>query len=116
MGEDLQLIAGVPGWFTPGVLLLSKLSFGLDGDQVRPIDIVRAHPERPILLIHCDSDELIPLHHARDLLAASKNPGTELWIATGCQHAWAFNVHPAEWEARVLAFLDAQIPAVAALR
>lgn len=116
MGEDLQLIAGVPAWFTPGVLLMSKVAFGLDGDQVRPIDIVRAHPERAVLLIHCDTDELIPLHHARDLLAASKNPRTELWIATGCQHAWAFNVHPAEWQARVEAFLDSQIPAAAGLR
>jgi pimeloyl-ACP methyl ester carboxylesterase len=116
VSEDLELIASVPSWFTPGVLLWSKLAFGLDADQVRPIDIVRAHPERPILLIHCDKDELIPLHHARELFAASKNPGTELWIATGCQHAWAFNIHPVEWQARVEAFLDSQIPAAAGLR
>jgi uncharacterized protein len=114
--ENLENVAGVPAWFTPGVLLLSKVVFGLDGDQVRPVDVVRAHPERPILFIHCDEDELIAMHHPRELLAASANRGSQLWIATGCQHAWAFNNHPVEYQARLVAFLDAQIPAVAARR
>lgn len=111
--ENLQGVAGVPGWFTPGVLLFSNVVFGLDGDQVRPIDVVRAHPERPILFIHCDKDELIALHHPRELLAASSKK-SELWIATGCQHSWAFNQYPAEYQARLVAFLDAQIPPVLA--
>ncbi|MDQ2912402.1 MAG: lysophospholipase [Chloroflexota bacterium] len=42
--ENLEKIAGVPGWFTPGVMLLSKAIFGLDGDQVRPKEVVRAKP------------------------------------------------------------------------
>jgi fermentation-respiration switch protein FrsA (DUF1100 family) len=113
VGEDLQLIAGAPSWFTPGVLFMSRVAFGLDADQVRPIEVVRAHPERAILLFHCEKDELIPLHHARELLAASANTETQLWIATECQHAWAYNVHPAEWQARVEGFLESQIPTLA---
>lgn len=112
--ENLEQVAGVPGWFTPGVLLFSNIVFGLDGDQVRPIDVVRAHPDRPILFIHCDADELIALHHPRELLAASASKASELWIATGCQHSWAFNKHPVEYQARLMAFLDSQIPAVLA--
>ncbi|HEV8536290.1 MAG TPA: alpha/beta hydrolase [Candidatus Limnocylindria bacterium] len=108
--EKLESIANVPGWFTPGVMLFSKVVFGLDGDQVRPIDIVRAHPERAFLFIHCDTDELIALHHARDLRAASANPASQLWVAAGCQHARAYNDHPSEWEARVRPFLESQIP------
>lgn len=114
VGENLEQVAGVPGWFTPGVMLLSKLVFDLDGDQVRPIDVVRANRERPILFIHCDRDELLALHHPRELFAASASKGSELWIATGCQHAWAFNTYPVEYEARLLAFLESQIPAIAA--
>lgn len=110
VGEDLELIAHVPSWFTPGTLLMTRLAFGLDADQIRPVEVVRAHPERAFLLIHCENDELIPLHHARELLAASANRATQLWITTDCQHAWAYNVHPVEWQARVVAFLDAQIP------
>jgi uncharacterized protein len=112
--ENLEKIAGVPGWFTPGVMLLSNFIFGLDGDQVRPIDVVRAHATRPILFIHCDGDELVALHHPRELFAASANKASQLWIAAGCQHAWAFNEYPVEYQARLLAFLESQIPAVAA--
>lgn len=112
VSENLQQVAGVPGWFTPGVLFFSNVIFGLDGDQVRPIDVVRANPDRPILFIHCDADELIAMHHPRELRAASASKGSELWIASGCQHAWAFNRYPAEYQARLLAFLDSQIPEV----
>ncbi|MGH2472944.1 MAG: alpha/beta hydrolase [Candidatus Limnocylindria bacterium] len=110
VSENLQQVAGVPGWFTPGVLLFSKVVFDLDGDQVRPIDVVRANRERPILFIHCDRDQLIALHHPRELFAASANKGSQLWIAGGCQHAWAFNEHPVEYQARLVAFIAAQIP------
>jgi fermentation-respiration switch protein FrsA (DUF1100 family) len=114
--EDLETIAHVPSWFTPGVLLMSKLAFGLDGDQVRPIDVVRAHPERAFLFIHCDTDELIRLHHAHELRAASANTASTLWVAAGCQHAWAFNAYPDEYCARLVSFLDAQIPPARAAR
>jgi len=49
----------------------------------------------------------------RDSLAgASANPGTELWIAAVCQHSWAFNTYPQADQSHIVAFLDAQIPAV----
>jgi fermentation-respiration switch protein FrsA (DUF1100 family) len=109
--EDLELLAGVPSWFTPGVLVMSNLVFGLDGAQVRPIDVVRAHPERAFLFIHCGGDKLIAPHHAYELRAASANPASDLWIATLCQHSWAFNTYPTAYEARLSAFLESQIPA-----
>jgi len=108
--EKLQQEAGVPGWLTPGVLFMSKIFFGLDGDQVRPIEIVRAHPERAFLFIHCDTDGLIPVHHANDLRAASANPASAVWIAHDCNHAAADDVYPAEYRMRVIAFIDSQIP------
>jgi pimeloyl-ACP methyl ester carboxylesterase len=109
--EDLQILAGVPSWFTPGVLLMANIAFGLDGGQVRPIEVVRAHPERAFLFIHCDGDELIPTHHAYELRAASANPASDLWMAAVCQHSWAFNTYPTAYEARLHAFLESQIPA-----
>ena len=109
--ENLERTAGVPSWFTPGFLLLTRIAFGLDGDAVRPVDAVRAHPERAILFIHCSADELIGLHHVNELRAASTNAASDLWIVQPCPHARAYNHHPAEYQARVLAFLEAQIPA-----
>ncbi|HKY50104.1 MAG TPA: alpha/beta fold hydrolase [Candidatus Limnocylindria bacterium] len=109
--ENLERIAGVPSWFTPGVFLWTRIAFGIDGDAVRPIDAVRAQPERAILFIHCTADELIGLHHVNALRAASTNAATDLWLVEPCAHARAYNHHPAEYQARVLAFLEAQIPA-----
>jgi fermentation-respiration switch protein FrsA (DUF1100 family) len=86
VGEGLEQVSGTPGWFTPGVFLVTRLAFGIDGDQVRPVDVVRAHPERTFLFIHCDVDQMVPLHHATELRAAA-NASSELWVATGCQHA-----------------------------
>jgi len=108
--EDLETLAGVPSWFTPGVLLMSNLAFGLDGEQVRPIEVVRAHPERAFLFIHCGGDKLIAPHHAYELRGASANPASDLWMATVCQHSWAFNTYPTAYEARLSAFLESQIP------
>jgi pimeloyl-ACP methyl ester carboxylesterase len=109
--EVLPREGGVPGWFTPGVFFMTRLAFGLDGDQVRPIEVVRAHPERAILFIHCDTDPLIQVHHAQDLRAASANSASALWIAHGCDHAAAMDIYPAEYRTHVLTFLDTQIPA-----
>jgi pimeloyl-ACP methyl ester carboxylesterase len=108
--EVLPQEGGIPGWFTPGVFVMTRIAFGLDGDQVRPIEVVRAHPERAILFIHCDTDGLIRVHHARDLRAASTNSASELWIAHGCDHAAASDLYPAEYRTLVTAFLDGQIP------
>jgi pimeloyl-ACP methyl ester carboxylesterase len=110
--EVLPLEGGLPGWFTPGVFIMTRIAFGLDGDQVRPIEVVRAHPERAILFIHCDTDPLIRVHQAEDLRAASANSSSALWIAHGCDHAAASDLYPAEYRTRVIAFLGSQIPAV----
>lgn len=109
LGEKLPGEAGVPGWFAPGVVAAFRLFFGIDPEEVRPIDIVGAHPERPFLFIQCDHDELIDIHHGRDLRRASADPESELWVAPGCLHARASDDHPDEYRARVLAFLAAQM-------
>jgi fermentation-respiration switch protein FrsA (DUF1100 family) len=100
---------GLPSWFTPGIVLAGKVFFGLDVASVRPSEVVRAHPERAWLFIQCDGDKTVFEHHGRDLKAASANPDTELWVATGCDHVRAFTVHPAEWEQHVFAFLDREV-------
>ena len=109
LAEELPAQAGVPGWVAPGVLLVFRAVYGVDTEAVRPIDIVRAHPERPFLFIHCDQDDLINVHHARDLRTASADAASALWIAPGCLHARASDDHPDEYRTRVLAFLAAQM-------
>jgi fermentation-respiration switch protein FrsA (DUF1100 family) len=101
--------SGLPGFFTPGIAVASRVVFGLDVWSVRPADVVRAHPERAWLFIQCTTDKTVYAHHGTDLKAASANKDTELWMVDGCDHVKAFSDHPAEWQQRVLAFLDREI-------
>ncbi len=101
--------SGLPPIFVPGMVLVARVLFGLNIDDVRPVDVVRAHPERPFLFIECDDDTTVYPHHALEMKAASANPRTELWMASDCGHVKAMSAHPAEWEARVTAFLEKQL-------
>jgi len=83
--------------------------YGIEIDQVVPADVVRAYPERAFLFIQCDADRTVAAHHGADLRAASANLRTQLWRVSDCGHVKAFLTHPAEWESRVLAFLDGEI-------
>ncbi|MGH2499855.1 MAG: alpha/beta hydrolase, partial [Candidatus Limnocylindria bacterium] len=101
--------SGLPSFFTPGLLLMSRLFFGIDIAQVVPADVVRAHPDRAFLFVHCADDRTVAAHHGRALRAASANPASELWMVPGCGHVKAFVTRPAEWEQRVLAFLEREL-------
>ena len=101
--------SGLPGIFTPGIVVASLLFYGLNGWSVRPADVVRAHPERPWLFIQCTTDRTVYAHHGTELKAASANKDTELWMIEGCAHVKAFTDHPAEWQQHVFAFLEREI-------
>jgi dipeptidyl aminopeptidase/acylaminoacyl peptidase len=54
-------------------------------ETVSPINWVDKIPPRPLLLIHGDADELIPLQHAHRLYRKAKEP-KELKIIAGAKH------------------------------
>jgi uncharacterized protein len=101
--------SGLPAFFTPGMVFMARAFFGLAIDQVRPIDQVRAHPERAFLFIQCENDTTVAEHHGLEMKAASADPETQLWLVPGCEHVKAFTTHPTEWQARVTGFLDGQL-------
>ena len=101
--------SGLPAFFTPGLVLMSRILYGLDIGSVVPTDVVRAHPERAFFFIQCVDDRTVAMHHGLDLAAASANAATQLWLVKDCGHVKAFVTHPQEWTARVLAFLDQHI-------
>jgi fermentation-respiration switch protein FrsA (DUF1100 family) len=109
VSESATKYTNLPSWFTPGIVLMSRLFLGLDISQVKPSRVVAAHPERPFLFIQCTDDTTVPLHHGMDLKAASRNPRTELWVVPGCEHVMAFATHRDEWAQRVLGFLDREL-------
>lgn len=109
VSESATKYTNLPSWFTPGIVLMSRLFLGLDISQVKPSRVVAAHPERPFLFIQCTDDTTVMLHHGRDLKAASRNSRTELWIVPGCEHVKAFATHRDEWAEHVLSFLGQEL-------
>ena len=101
--------SGLPQLFTPGLVLMAQILYGIDIRSVVPVDVVRAHPERAFFFIQCIDDHTVALHHGLDLKSASANPNTELWIVKDCEHVKAFVTHPQDWTDRVLAFLDREV-------
>ena len=109
VGEVAPNYTGLPGWFTPGIVLMARIFFDLDLSVIKPAEVVRDHPERAWLFIQCENDTTVFRHHGVELKAASANPQTELWLVAGCEHVKAFDTHTAEWQQRVLAFLSREI-------
>ncbi len=109
VSESATKYTNLPSWFTPGIVLMSRLFLGLDISQVTPSKVVATYPERAFLFIQCTDDTTVPLHHGLDLKAASRNPRTELWVVPGCEHVKAYATHPEEWAQHVLNFLEREL-------
>jgi len=91
-----------PGTWT--VISTAQKEGGFSVDEVSPEKSVRARPF-PILLICDQSDQIIPCRHTRRIFGAAAGP-KEIWEVPGAGHASAIGAEPAEYERRVIAFLD----------
>ena len=98
----------LPSVFFPGGELASEL-FGMN-PNLRPVDDVRALPERAFLFFHGGADTYVPLSNATELKSASSNRETELVIVPGAGHVKAFRSSPALYLSTLYAFADRQIP------
>ena len=89
--------------------LLDRL-VGARLEDARPIDVVGRLAPRPLLLIHGleDSNATTTIEGAKALFTAAGEP-KELWLVPGADHAGAIRVAPAEYRARTLAFLAANL-------
>jgi uncharacterized protein len=109
VNEVGPVYSGLPSFFTPGLVLASRVLYGIDIGSVVPVDVVRVHPERAFLFIQCENDRTVAMHHGVDLKKASANTGTELWLVKDCGHVKAFTTYPQVWQDHVLAFLHREL-------
>ena len=61
--------------------------------------------DRPMLFIHGDADDFVPVDHVYRNYEAKTNGYKELWIAPGAVHANSYARHPQEYTQRVRDFL-----------
>lgn len=78
--------------------------YGLDFHEASSVKQISSC-EKPMLFIHGDADELVPVDMAHYNYDAKKEGYRELWIAPGSAHSRAFPDYPAEYTETVRKFL-----------
>ena len=86
----------------------SQLEIGVTPARIAPRQVIARVAPRPLLIIHGDADQLIPLAQARQLFAAARAP-KELEIVSGAGHCLCRLVAPEPYEKRVTQWLDAAL-------
>ena len=84
--NGVQRLAGLPAFpFAPLVIFWGQQEAGIDITEVRPIDEIAAISPRPVLLIHGESDSLIPVENSHQLYRAALEP-KELYLIPNVGH------------------------------
>ena len=102
--EQWENESGMPMFVLPGVFLMNKLIYGYDLRSVQPVEEIGVFAHRPILIIHCTTDELIGMWHPETLIEAM--PSAETFTFDACEHAEIFRDYPNEYKALVIPFLQ----------
>ena len=91
--------------FAPLTVWISHERVGADINGVRPMDAVSRISPRPVFLIHCLGDNLVPPDNTERNFARAAEP-KQVWYIPGGGHALGHTVRRAEYEQRVVEFFD----------
>jgi fermentation-respiration switch protein FrsA (DUF1100 family) len=89
------------------MVLMGRLLYDVDMYEVSP-ERATGRLDYPILLIHGDQDQRIPLEQSRRVLAASRHPDTRLWIVPGAGHTDGYKLFPEEYVDKVVTYFERQ--------
>jgi fermentation-respiration switch protein FrsA (DUF1100 family) len=83
----------LPSWFNPGILTAARWLYGVKTEELVPIQAARSWGDRPLLLIHGESDSIVPVTQAYRLARAA---GASCLTVTvpGVEHAQAYESDP----------------------
>ena len=101
---------GSNGWLTllrvfhPGMRLIARWLYGIRIRDVSPITALQ-EADLPVLLIHGDADEAVPVSQFRLLARVLENEKSEIWQVPNTGHLQAYRQHPDIYAQRVLRFL-----------
>jgi uncharacterized protein len=94
--------------FAPVTVAIADLRAGIDVTRVRPMDVVGKISPRPILIIHEDSDSVVPPENSLRNFAAARQP-KQLWLVPGSGHGNAHTTARSAYETRVTRFFDSSL-------
>ena len=105
LADEMGARAGRLGPLSVAVALAVLRKKGVDVDTVRPIDHVAEIAPRPIFFITGTGDTDTPVSMVRRVFDAAREPKS-WWVVEGARHGKYLEAAPAEYESRIIAFLD----------
>lgn len=111
LDDQIPKASGLPTFFTPGVIVMSRPLIGIDAHSIRPIESVRQLGTRrtPLLVIHGDADQTVPFRHGLQLAdayrAASGGAAADTYFVPGAAHVGSYEVNPGLYLANLTTFL-----------
>jgi pimeloyl-ACP methyl ester carboxylesterase len=93
LATQLSKHSGLPSWFNPGILLAARWVYGVRTDDLVPIRFASWWGERPVLLIHGESDTTVPVGQAREL-ARTLGASCLMLTLPGVEHVRAYDSDP----------------------
>jgi uncharacterized protein len=106
MQRRFRRLSGMPNFFLPGALFMSRLFTGVRFERNRPAKDAESFGGLPMLVIHSDQDPFVPLDHAQQIATAA-NAG--LWVTQGEHHISSYRRYPNEYKQRVGQFFQTHL-------
>ncbi len=91
--SQLSKHSHLPGWFNPGILTAARWIYGVRTDDLVPIQAAHAWGQRPLLLIHGESDSIVPVSQAYQI-ATAVGSSCLTWMLPGVDHVQAYQTDP----------------------
>ncbi|HVT92849.1 MAG TPA: alpha/beta hydrolase [Bryobacteraceae bacterium] len=106
ISSSFEHFIGLPAFpFAPITVAISEVRTGQDISSVRPVDVIARISPRPVLILHCQEDQVVPPGNSERNFQAAREP-KEIWrIPTG-GHIAGHTVAREEYERRVTEFFD----------
>lgn len=99
--------SGLPMIFMYSTLLMNRVMFGYHLPDAKPVEEIGSIAPRRLLLIHCQTDEEIPVSHMAQMEMAA--PTSESWLIPICDHAEGYVVVKEAYDQRVSEFFDSNL-------
>lgn len=99
--------SGLPKIFLSSTKLMVRLMYGWNMAAVNPSEEISRVSPRPLMIIACQDDIVVPAVHFQNLKAAA--PAAKTWVLPHCIHGMTYNADPTEFEKQVIGFFYASL-------
>jgi len=95
----------IPGDILQSASLVTKNKYGWSFWEASSLDQLEKST-LPMLFIHGDADDFVPIKHLYKNYKAKKNGYKEMWVTEGAVHANSFQKYPEEYKQHCRDFLQ----------